>query len=729
MSGASDIGIRISMEGGKEAATQAAAVANALKDVGDAAKDAGAGGVTGSGGIDILTASLGKLDESGLVAGSSLTELAATASATSAETTLALGKTDLVLDQVAASEARVTTSTGFMGTAFGLTGDEADKASAKITGMGKALTLTSLAVGAIVVAETAKMALAYDATTTSIEATANISTSSADAITNSFLHTSSSVTFSAQAMASAFRPVAGQLQSITHGALDTRTSMMLMNATMNLATASNEALGTATSSVTDILQNYSLGVDKANTVSNILYNTGRLTATSSDELASSVDSLHARLGQLVPSLSDTAGLLYDLAQHGVSGSRGIRMATGAIETLMSRTPAVNSMLEVLGLSVNSFVGPNGKFVGMADAIGILQPKLAGLSQPMRILAEQALFGQGAAEAFGKTVLAGATAYDKARAAVTRQNAVQEAAAKVTKSLGGQIDLLKKDFDNMGISVGQFVLPKLVAIAKWMERNKPIVEALAIVIGTVLVGAMIAWIATVAIATVELIAFGLAVLAVTWPYVALIAVLILVGVYWHQIWTGMKNIFDLVWHYLDGILHNDFVLALMGPVGGLIFLAEHWKTVWNVMRDVVRDVWNFLRPIFNAVKQGLSDIGKVAEKIGGVFGSGLHMLGFAEGGVVPGPQGAPMLAMVHGGEVITPPQNIYNATNTAMTPVMLGQAVSKIAPGNANSSSVPSQVIANSPGGAGQPMVIQLVVDRRVLAELVYTEMQQSYARR
>jgi hypothetical protein len=29
-------------------------------------------------------------------------------------------------------------------------------------------------------------------------------------------------------------------------------------------------------------------------------------------------------------------------------------------------------------------------------------------------------------------------------------------------------------------------------------------------------------------------------------------------------------------------------------------------------------------------------------------------GFAQGGVVPGPNGAPAMAMVHGGEVITPP---------------------------------------------------------------------------
>ena len=39
--------------------------------------------------------------------------------------------------------------------------------------------------------------------------------------------------------------------------------------------------------------------------------------------------------------------------------------------------------------------------------------------------------------------------------------------------------------------------------------------------------------------------------------------------------------------------------------------------------------------------------------GGFFGGLLKMFGFANGGVVPGPRGAPRLALVHGGETILP----------------------------------------------------------------------------
>lgn len=727
MSGASEIGIRISLEGGKEAATQAAAVADSLKGVGDAARSAGAGAVEGSGGIDTMSASLGKLDSSGLVAGTSLGELDAMSKRTAVDMTLLRGEVDTTLTGIAKSEATLTVNTGFLAGALNGLGLDGAKLAANFETLGKYSALAVAAVGAVVTYETAKMALGFDNTTTSIAATADMSEKSASTITNAFLHTTDSVTFNAQQMATAFQPISGQLQSITHGALDAQSSMIFMNAAMNLSTASGEALGITTASVADILQAYSLGVGKAAYVSNILFNTSRLTATSTTELASTMDSLHARLGQVVPSLADTSGLLYDLAQHGVSGSRGTRMATGALETLLSGSVATNSMLSVLGISLSSFYGPNGKFIGMANAIGILQPALAGLTTRNKLLAESALFGAGAAEAMGKTVLAGPAAYDKYRAAVTKHNAVEQAAAKVTKSLDGEIKLLEKDVHNMGITIGQFVLPKLVAIGKWMMNNKPIVIALAVVIGGVLVAAVVAWVASLFTLTGVLLAVGLAMDAL--PFVVIVAALVFLYANWHKIWADIKIDFDMFWGWFKGILRNDFVLYLLGPIGWLIFLGQHWKTIWNGMKDVVQTVWNSLKPIFDKLKEGLHLIGDAVHAVGGFFGGAGHMLGFAEGGVVPGPQGAPMLAMVHGGEVITPPQNIYNATNSAMSPVMLGQAVSKIAPGNANSSAVPSQVIANAAGGPGQPIVIQLVVDRRVLAELVYTEMQQSYARR
>lgn len=51
---------------------------------------------------------------------------------------------------------------------------------------------------------------------------------------------------------------------------------------------------------------------------------------------------------------------------------------------------------------------------------------------------------------------------------------------------------------------------------------------------------------------------------------------------------------------------------------------------------------------------LSATGPTGSAMTRLFGSAIKMMGFAEGGVVPGPIGSPQIAVVHGGETITPP---------------------------------------------------------------------------
>jgi hypothetical protein len=209
--------------------------------------------------------------------------------------------------------------------------------------------------------------------------------------------------------------------------------------------------------------------------------------------------------------------------------------------------------------------------------------------------------------------------------------------------------------------------------------------------------------------------------------ALIAGVLWLSTHWKQTWTDIRNWIDDAGRFIDNIMHNKIVLALMGPIGPMIYLAEHWKTVWNGIKTVIKDVWHFIEPIFHAVEKGLGVIGNVLSKVGGFLGGAAHMLGFAEGGVVPGPTGQPMIAMVHGGEVIVPPSNIYNSSS--VSPTLLGMAANRLAPAGTGQSVVPSQILSGGGLGTGQPILIQLVVDRKVLAQTVYQQMAADYARR
>ena len=100
--------------------------------------------------------------------------------------------------------------------------------------------------------------------------------------------------------------------------------------------------------------------------------------------------------------------------------------------------------------------------------------------------------------------------------------------------------------------------------------------------------------------------------------------------------------------------------IVGIVGGI------WSRVNNTVRGWIQAIIDFVRELPGRVVGILKDIpGMVADAIRDVPGLGAAIevftgiagkvgkAGFAEGGIVPGPLGRPLLATVHGGEMVLP----------------------------------------------------------------------------
>ena len=174
------------------------------------------------------------------------------------------------------------------------------------------------------------------------------------------------------------------------------------------------------------------------------------------------------------------------------------------------------------------------------------------------------------------------------------------------------------------------------------------------------------------------------LAITGPIgliiIALAAVGFVVYKFRRQILGALKSVWNWIkgnWPLLVGILLGPF-----GIVGALI-----WKFRDQIL-GAFREVWDWLResPIFSPVIDGIQAIidfvrelpgrvlailkdipGMVADAMKDIPGLGgaikvftwiADKAGkaqrFAEGGIVPGPLGRPLLATVHGGEMVLPP---------------------------------------------------------------------------
>lgn len=215
------------------------------------------------------------------------------------------------------------------------------------------------------------------------------------------------------------------------------------------------------------------------------------------------------------------------------------------------------------------------------------------------------------------------------------------AAAAAATFAGKMQTLRTQAENLGVQIGLKLIPfveKLVGAVEhavtWLEKHRAIAEALGVAIGSVLVTAIAAYAVAMASAAV-------ATIAATWPILAIIAAVALVGVaifelatHWRQVWSDIKQwIADAV-NWIKK--HTGFIIAAFGPVGVAVELLLHnWKPIWAAIQTAVEDAWKIMKPIFEAIKRAAGDVGSAIGKVAGVAKSagGLlsHIPGLAGGG--------------------------------------------------------------------------------------------------
>ena len=156
-----------------------------------------------------------------------------------------------------------------------------------------------------------------------------------------------------------------------------------------------------------------------------------------------------------------------------------------------------------------------------------------------------------------------------------------------------------------------------------------------------------------------------------------------------VFSSIKDFFMGIWGTIVGIFRDHWakILAVIFPAVGLpILIAQEWDQIvgivgdiWNRVYDTVKGwieaIISFIKEIPGKVKDAVKDIpnmvtdavkdipvvGQVLDVAGGVADKAKGFLGGigkvftgAEGGVVPGPLGRPVPAIIHGGEMVLSP---------------------------------------------------------------------------
>jgi hypothetical protein len=183
--------------------------------------------------------------------------------------------------------------------------------------------------------------------------------------------------------------------------------------------------------------------------------------------------------------------------------------------------------------------------------------------------------------------------------------------------------------------------------------------------------------------------GLLIIAIA----ALIVAVILIAKNWDtvrektvEIWNDIVGFLKGVWDNIVGFFKTNWalILAILFPTVGLpILIAQNWGTItgivsdiWNGVVNAIKTTWNnivtFVESGVNWLIDQVNKVIDLMDKIPGVNVGDIGHLGgqspspvgppipstipgYALGGMVSGAIGQPQLAVVHGGEIITPSQ--------------------------------------------------------------------------
>ena len=236
---------------------------------------------------------------------------------------------------------------------------------------------------------------------------------------------------------------------------------------MNLAAASGEDLASTSDIVTDALTAFGLSAKDSSHFSDILAAASSNANTNVSMMGETFKYAAPVLGSLGYTAEDAALAIGLMANAGIKSSQAGTALRGAITNLAKPTDTVAAAMDKYGISLTD---SSGKMLSLRELMEQLRQKLGGLSE-----AEQA---QAAAALFGKEAISGMLAiingtdkdFEKLAGAIDNCDGSSEKMANtMNDNLQGQITILMSQLQELAISFGEILMPKIRDIVTHIQN--------------------------------------------------------------------------------------------------------------------------------------------------------------------------------------------------------------------------------------------------------------------
>ena len=318
--------------------------------------------------------------------------------------------------------------------------------------------------GAIIgVSQVIKLGNEYTATMNELQAVANLTNKQMMQVGYTARQLGSDLTLPA----TSGKDAAAIMLELAKGGLSAADAMEAARGTIQLAAAAQVSGGRAAEIQANSLNQFGLAAKDAAMVADVLANTANAAAGGVDDIALSMKYVGPVANTLGISISDTASAIGILANNGLKGDTAGTALRGMLASLARPSKQAQKAVDSLNLSV---FDQEGRFVGLRTVI-------EQLSEARKVMTQED-FASQAVLAFGREPLAavaalaktGATNFDSMAGAVTRQGGAAAVAQSKMKGLGGAMDKLQSQLEDVALGIYQTVTPALEGIANGAAKG-------------------------------------------------------------------------------------------------------------------------------------------------------------------------------------------------------------------------------------------------------------------
>ena len=236
---------------------------------------------------------------------------------------------------------------------------------------------------------------------------------------------------------------------------------------MNLAAASGEDLASTSDIVTDALTAFGLSAKDSSHFSDILAAASSNANTNVSMMGETFKYAAPVLGSLGYTAEDAALAIGLMANAGIKSSQAGTSLRGAITNLAKPTDTVAAAMDKYRISLTD---SSGKMLSLRELMEQLRQKLGGLSEAEQAQAAAALFGKNAMSGMLAIINGSDKDFEKLAGAIDNCDGSSEKMANtMNDNLQGQITILMSQLQELAISFGEILMPKIRDIVTHIQN--------------------------------------------------------------------------------------------------------------------------------------------------------------------------------------------------------------------------------------------------------------------